>query len=337
MIEFSTSEFVKGIVANPRRKAFPLLAAPGMQLAGCKVIDTYCDGALQFECIKALLAKFPMEAAFTFMDLSVEAECFGAGISYSDREVPTVAKCVVHDGAGIKALTEPEVGSGRTGEAIKCARLCAEKLDLPVFACCIGPFSLAGRLADMTEMMYMAAAEPEQAHALLSKCTQFLAAYAKALKETGVSGIIIAEPAAGLLSPEMCGEFSAKYVSKIVEGLQDDKFMFILHNCGNTVKQVEQLLSTKPDALHIGNAVNVLDILPQVPEDIPVMGNIDPVGVIKVCTPEVVRERTAALLDAMRSFPNFAISSGCDVPLDVPMQNISAFFDAVKNYNSALG
>ena len=45
--------------------------------------------------------------------------------------------------------------------------------------------------------------------------------------------LIIAEPAAGLLSPEQCAEFSSPYVKKVVDAVQDDNFMVILHNCGN--------------------------------------------------------------------------------------------------------
>lgn len=46
----------------------------------------------------------------------------------------------------------------------------------------IGPFSLAGRLADMTEIMILAAAEPETAELLLEKCTAFLTGYARAIR-----------------------------------------------------------------------------------------------------------------------------------------------------------
>lgn len=55
-------------------------------------------------------------------------------------------------------------------------------------------------------------------------------------KLAGSNGIIIAEPATGLLSPAQCDEFSSQYVKRIVEAVQDDYFLVILHNCGNTVK-----------------------------------------------------------------------------------------------------
>jgi len=67
----------------------------------------------------------------------------------------------------------------------------------------------------------------------LEKATSFLIAYAQAFKDVGANGIIITEPAAGLLSPLMCASFSFEYIKKIVDAVQDDHFMVILHNCGN--------------------------------------------------------------------------------------------------------
>lgn len=105
----------------------------------------------------------------------------------------------------------------------------------------IGPFSLAGRLFDMTEIMLAVLTEPEAAQVLLDKCTQFLTKYAKAYKSAGANGVIIAEPAAGLLSPPLCQQFSSVYLQKVVAAVQDDYFMVILHNCGNTVHLVDMI------------------------------------------------------------------------------------------------
>jgi uroporphyrinogen decarboxylase len=62
------------------------------------------------------------------------------------------------------------------------------------------------------------------------------------------------------------------------------------------------------------------------------MGNIDPAGVLRMGTPEKVREETLALLDRCAKYPNFVLSSGCDMPPMTPWENIDAFFGAVKEY-----
>lgn len=170
-------------------------------------------------------------------------------------------------------------------------------------------------------------------HTTLEKATQFLLAYAQAYKDAGAHGIVIAEPAAGLLSPDFCEEFSAPYVKKIVDAVQDDEFIVIYHNCGNAVdRMVPQILSTGAAAYHFGNAVKMEDMLEQIPEDVLTMGNVDPVSAIRNGTPEKVREDTLAILNTCSKYKNFLISSGCDIPPASPWENIDAFFAAVEEF-----
>lgn len=334
-MNFSKSAFISEILASRQRRAIPIMTSLGIELIGAHLGDVFKSGKLQYNCIKALSKRFPSDVMVTFMDLSVEAEAFGCEMEFSDHEIPTVSRPAVSILDEIEKLAVPTVGEKRTSQTLECARRCAQEIGKPVFGSMIGPYSLAGRLADMTEMMLFAASEPETAHLLLSKATRFLSDYLQALKETGIAGVVIAEPAAGLLSPEMCQEFSSNYLTKMIARVKDDSFMVVLHNCGHTEKQVEAMLSASPDALHVGNAVNILEILRQVPSDIPVMGNLDPVGILKSMDSATVYEATAFLLNRTADFPNYVLSTGCDVPSGVPMENIDAFFKALNDYNNA--
>ena len=319
---------------STERHAMPIMTYPGLGLAGKKIMEVIKDGSSQFESIKALSKEYPSAAVVTIMDLSVEAEAFGSPITYSDEDVPTVASRIVHDEESVRALKVPAMGEGRTSEYVKAAQLAANSIkDRPVFGGQIGPFSLAARLYDMTEIMVDLMLEPDIIHRLLEKATEFLVSYAKAFKESGANGIIIAEPAAGLLSPQQCDEFSSKYVKTIVDAVQDDYFMVILHNCGNTNNLVSSMLSTGAMGLHFGNAINMADILPQIPWGRIAFGNIDPARVFKNGTIEDVKERTWELLENTAIYKNFIISSGCDIPPRTPLDNIDAFFKAIKKFN----
>jgi len=336
-MKFSKSEFLKSVLNDKKRKSIPIMTSPGAELIGAKPRDVFQNGELQFKCIKALAEAVPADVHVTFMDLSIEAEAFGSQITFSEYENPTVSQALASDEAAIAALAVPAVGTKRTSEVLKCARLCAEQLERPTLGGVIGPYSLAGRIADMTEMMMLAAAEPETAHALLKKTSAFLLDYLKAIKATGLAGVMIAEPAAGLLSPDMCQEFAADYLKEIIAEVRDDSFMVVLHNCGKTEKQVGALLSTGADALHVGNAVDILSILSQVPAGFPVMGNLDPVGVFKTLPSEAVYEKTTELLNKVSAYRNYVLSSGCDLPPAVPMNNVRAFFQALNDYNKQYG
>ena len=328
-------QFFREISASPLRRAVPIMTSPGIELTALRPPDVFRSGELQFQCIKALSEEVRSDAPVTFMDLSVEAEAFGAPVCYSDIENPTVSGSIASTAEEIDALALPHPGDGRTAEILRCTELCANYFtDRPVFGGMIGPFSLAGRLADMTEIMILAAMEPETAHALLRKTTAFLTEYAKALKATGINGLLIAEPAAGLLSPEMCRDFATDYLKEIIGAVQDDRFAIILHNCGNAAdRQLEAMLSTGAAALHLGNAVDLPALLPQMPPEILLMGNLDPVGILKLGTPETVYAETMRLLRAAEPWKNYVLSTGCDVPPGVSMENIRAFFRARDDYN----
>lgn len=144
----------------------------------------------------------------------------------------------------------------------------------------------------------------------------------------------MAEPAAGLLSNEDCQEYSTVYVKRIVEAVQDDNFAVILHNCGNKGHCTQAMIESGAAALHFGNAVNMVETLEQCPSNLIVMGNIDPVGILKQATPEEVYRITADLLAKTAQYKNFVISSGCDMPPFVPDLNIKAFYRAIADFNA---
>jgi uroporphyrinogen decarboxylase len=329
--------WICNLLNSSDRKAMPLVSFPGAKMKGISILSVVTEAEAQYECIKAIAGRYPSIANVTCMDLSVEAEAFGCEIKFEENEVPTVIKGALDSIEDIGGLSIPKIGDGRTSEYIKAAELVAKNIEeRPTFAGMIGPFSLAGRLFDMTDIMVSIIIEPEKTHALLQKSTQFLVQYAKAFKASGANGIIIAEPAAGLLSPQLCYEFSSEYVKGIVEEVQDDFFMVILHNCGNAESLVESMVSTGAMGLHFGNAVDMARIMPRIPWGRVAMGNIDPAGVLMNGKATEVARKTEKLLWETAIYKNFVLSSGCDVPPDTPPTNIEAFFHGLDRFNSFL-
>ncbi len=335
MSNYNMKQWVADLIGNHPKKPMPILSFPSVSLLGISVRELISDSTLQARGMQAVAENTPAAASVSFMDLSVEAECFGATVTVTDDEVPTIEEPIIHDEDEAAALAVPTVGSGRTQiylDAIKKAKECIT--DRPVLAGMIGPFSLAARLFDLSEIMMNCYDDPDMVHLVLEKCTQFLCAYAKAYREAGADGIVLAEPVAGLLSPSLEEEFSAPYVKQIVDAVQNDDFIVIYHNCGDNVpKMLSSILSTGAAAYHFGNAVDMeKDILKKVPANVLVMGNIDPVGVLRMGTPESVREATTALLEKCSMYPNFVLSSGCDMPPKTPWENINAFFAAARDF-----
>lgn len=324
----------KDIIAQKEVVAIPVMTHPGIEELGFKVRQAVIDGDIHAEAIKYLANRYPTKAASVIMDLTVEAEAFGAEVLFPEDEIPTVTGHMLDTAEDIHNLKVPSLNTARVPEYIK-ANVIAHRdiYDRPVFAGCIGPFSLAGRLYDMSEIMVLIYSDPNAAHELLEKCTQFILKYVAALKATGVNGVLMAEPAAGLMSDADCMTFSSKYVKRIIDQLQDEQFMIVLHNCGNTGHCTKAMVATGAHGIHLGNKCDMKQIIEDAPEDILVMGNLDPVTVFKQATPDEVVTATTELLEKMKPYSNFVLSSGCDTPPHTPLENIDAFFSALKAHN----
>lgn len=324
------SPFPQLVLDSPRRLAMPLAVYPGATLTGARVRDIVTSPAAQFEVAAALHERFRTPCVLTAMDLSVEAEAFGARVVMVENEIPTVTGRLVADLAGANALTVPQMGDRRTRVYLETVERLTRLPRKPlVLGGCIGPFSLAGRLAGVSETLELTLSNPALVHALLDKTAAFLTAYARAFQAAGADGVIMAEPGAGLLSPRGMAEFSSAYIRRVVAAVADERFSIIVHNCAARVLHLPSLLQAGAHAYHFSAPMDLGAALRLVPPDVVLCGNLDPTTVFHRATPSETAARTRALLDATRGHRNFVISSGCDVPPLAPLENLAAFFETV--------
>ena len=178
-------QWVDNMIAGDRKRTMPVLSFPSVQKMGITVRELLMSSDLMAQGIRTVADACPeAAAAVSYMDLSLEAEAFGSTIRFSDEEVPTVIGAIVNDEDEAEALVVPEVGAGRTGLNIDAMRKARELItDRPLFAGTIGPFSLAGRLMDVSMAMIYCFDEPDMVHTVLEKVTEFLIRYLTAYKE----------------------------------------------------------------------------------------------------------------------------------------------------------
>ncbi len=318
-----------------KEKTVPILSFPSTSLLGITVKELLDNPKMQVMGMKSIVEKCNIGASLNMMDLSVEAEVFGAEILFKDHDIPTVKKGIIDSIADAENIKIPPVGKGRTAICIEGIRLAKKEItDIPVFCGVIGPYSLAGRLFDMTELMMECYDSPDDVEILLSKATDFIIDYIKAFKNAGADGVIMAEPAAGLLSPNLNAQFSAPFVKKIIEAVNDDRFIICYHNCGDSIGDMtSEFASYNADIYHFGNAVKLCNMIERMPDDAIVMGNVNPV-LFRYGTKEQVIAETEKIFNECSHYPNFMLSSGCDIPAEAKWENIIAYFDTVERlYN----
>ena len=322
-------------IAAERKKGLPVLSFPAIQKMGITVKELISSSDLQAKAMKLVADATPEAAAsLSMMDLSLEAEAFGARIRVTSNEVPTVVGAIIEDEDDAEDLEVPALGKGRTQIYIDAIEKAVKLIDdRPVFAGTIGPFSLAGRLLGVADAMVYCLEEPDMVHTVLDKATRFLIDYLKAYRAVGANGVLMAEPLAGILSPDLEEEFSCRYMKRIVAEAQTDEFLVGYHNCGNnTLRQTESIIQNGCRLMHFGNAIDMGEMVKKIPENILVLGNVDPASQFRNGTPESVKAATIALMQKCASHRNFVPSSGCDIPPMSPWENIMAFFDGINAY-----
>ena len=323
-------ENVKKLLSN-KAKTLPILSFPAVSLLGISVRELLSSPLMQAKGMKAIADKCPMGASLNIMDLSLEAEAFGAHIRFYDDDIPTVEKGIITDISDADGITVPTVGAGRTGIAVEGIKKAKEEItDRPVFCGVIGPYSLAGRLFDMTELMMECFYNPEDVRILLSKATEFIISYIRAFKAAGAAGVIMAEPAAGILSPALAEEFSMPFVKEIFKAVNSEDFIICYHNCGNSANDMLNMIADLgADIVHLGNAVDIKKALDTIPSDIVIMGNVDPVK-LRTGTPSDISAEVQRIFDECGEYRNFMISTGCDVPPAAKWENIDEYFKKVN-------
>jgi uroporphyrinogen decarboxylase len=316
---------------SSHRLALPIAVYPALALTGARVSDVVTNPRAQLDAQRALRERYASPFVLSAMDLSAEAEAFGCTLSMSDGEIPTVTGRLVTGWDGARQLAVPRPGDQRTRVYLEAVQLLAELPGRPfVFGGCIGPFSLAARLVGVSEAMELTVTEPELMHTLLEKSTAFLTDYLQAFRAAGAEGVIMAEPAAGLLSPRGMSAYSSAYIKRIAARCDGDSFTILLHNCAAKALHLPAILETGLKAFHFGAPMDIASALTQVSADVVLCGNLDPAAVFVQSSPAEVVTRTAGLLARTAAHRNFVVSSGCDVPPNAPLTSLDAFYEAVK-------
>ncbi len=324
--------WIREQIVTQDKKAMPLLSYPSVQQLFITVNDLVNSSSEMALGVRLIADRYNMPFATTYMDLSIEAEAFGANCTYHTNDIPTITGRLISNEEQAKELPVPEIGAGRTGKVLRAlGKTLTLVNDRPVFANCAGPFSMAGRLMDVNDILLMTYEDPDAVHAVLEKCTQFLLKYIKAMKEMGANGVIMAEPLAGLMSPSSMEEFSSDYIRRIIDELQDRNFAFCYHNCSNAIeRKVDAVIATGAKMFHFGDKADMWALLNALPKDVIVMGNISPSAVFLCDSTDKMAQDTQTLLRKCMVFENFMISSGCDIPAATPLENIDKFFEVIN-------
>ena len=270
---------------------------------------------------------FDFDYVSCISDPTREATDCGAAIRFYPNQPPAVDEqnALLADKTVLVGLAQPDpLGGGRMHDRVKAAALFKERAgdDLLVEGWVEGPCAEAADLRGINRLMMDFFEDPGFVTDLFAFAIEMETRFAKAQLEAGCDIIGLGDAAASLVGPQVYNEYVWPYEKRLIEAIHAAGGRVRLHICGN-------IRSILDGVGRLGCAIVDLDSMVPVaearaamgPEQV-LLGNIDPVAVLRDGSPESVYDAIAACHGAAGS--RYIVGAGCEVVRDTPYENVRA-------------
>lgn len=329
---------LKKSINNKKRLVAPLVGFPGLNITGSTIKLAQQNYGEHYKVVKANVEKFKPDAVFPLMDLSVEANALGRYTVFPKEESATVAKDFFSLG-DLEKLKNIKISyDTRLHGYVETVKLMSIGLPNNVVrgAYVSGSYTLAGLLMGADEAASSTVMHPHDLHKICQFTTEKILEYVRLLLANDMQMICVLDPSAVMLGPSQFEEFAGNYTKQIVESCKNTDVAVIYHICGNTMHLIEKMCETGVDALSLDSPESGVDLpaaANKAPDDVIIIGNINPTGNILYGKPDDVTNEVEGLLKKMEKYPNFILSTGCDLPQETPIENIETFMKAGRDYH----
>jgi [methyl-Co(III) methanol-specific corrinoid protein]:coenzyme M methyltransferase len=306
----------------------------GLKSLEYKFAATHLDAAKMAGAAASTYKLFGFECGIAPFDLCIEAEALGCEINvYAHSEdilYPTIKKKLIHNEEEME-INIPSRLQGRGRIPLLCDAIGLMKKDIggevPIGTYVLGPFTLAGQIMELNDLLKLSFKKPDKVGKLLDKLADVIVVVAAELEKAGADFITVREMGAtsDVLSPRVFKNLILPYLKKIFEKLTVPK---VIHICGKTNDIVTFMVESGARAISVDQKNDVAETRKKVGNDALVFGNYDPYNVLVAGTPDLVRQ---TIKRCMNDGVN-AVWPGCDIWPTVPADNIRTMMDEVRNY-----
>jgi uroporphyrinogen decarboxylase len=337
-MEKSLLKEVREAYQRGQRLTCPLMGFPGLQLVKSNIKLAQQNYGEHYRVLESLVKRFNPDVIFPLMDLSVEANALGMYTVFPQEDSATVLRKEVDIAEQIMHSNIKISYDSRLQGYVETVRLSSLCFPEPIMkgAYVTGPYTLAGLIIGAEQAAIAAIMEPDKLMKLCEFTIERILEYIRLLTGAGAQLICILEPSAVMLGPDEFQRFSADFVKHINNNYKYTDIATVYHTCGNTMHLIEKMLESQVDALSLDSCdmgVNLPEVAKQIKNDCILIGNISPTGAILTAKPKDVQKEVNELLESMDFCQNFILSTGCDLPQEVPAENIEAFMKAGRDYH----
>ncbi len=263
-------------------------------------------------------------------DLQVEAEILGCDLRWSDKAPPMV---VNHPFSEEMNFIEkiPEQGEGRLPIIIDVMKTLKKAIgdDTALFGLVCGPLTLASHLRG-TNFYLDLVINPEYATDLLSYTSEVAKAMSTFYIEAGMDIIAVVDPVVSQISPNMFNSYLKNEFSNIFSNIHSQDAFSSFFVCGDATKNLDLMCKSNPNSIFVDENIDMVDaheILSKY--NIILGGNIPLTTTMLFGTQQDNMKYVVDLFDQIGK-DNLIIAPGCDMPYDIPFENVVGVVEAVQ-------
>ncbi|MFQ5710812.1 MAG: uroporphyrinogen decarboxylase family protein [Candidatus Geothermarchaeales archaeon] len=275
------------------------------------------------------------------LGMVIEASALGCKIKWPEDAPPWVTPCV-RDASDVDTLKIPDPHrDALMAYALEIygymeKRIQERGLNIPVGMpnSVGGPFTLAGTIAGLNNLLVWVGRQPDVAHELIGKCMEAVIVWCETQREVAGRSlpVFLLDDYSGFISPHQFREFSLPYIREIFERL--DHPLNVYHNDAPTSHLLELFPETGMKIFHMGpgDTVDLEEAKRKIGSKICLMGNIDPVKTLSLGTPEEVEKECLGCIKTAAEGGGFILAPGGALCRGIPLENLETLMGAVGKY-----
>ena len=192
-----------------------------------------------------------------------------------------------------------------------------------------GPFTLASHLRS-TEMFMDMYENEDYLHALISYTHDVAKRMAQLYIEAGMDIIAVVDPLVSQISPKHFATYLKTPYQDIFSAIANAGAHSSFFVCGDATKNIEVMCQTGPDSISVDENINMLTAK-QITDryNIAIGGNIPLTSVMLLGTQQDSMKFVIELLEKI-DHHNFILAPGCDMPYDIPADNVVGAVQAAR-------
>jgi MtaA/CmuA family methyltransferase len=276
---------------------------------------------------QAIAKQYDIDYVSCISDPAREAADCGARVEIFDDQPPAIVEsdALLADKQSLAKLNMPDPqAGGRMADRVAAAALFKQQVGQQklIEGWIEGPCAEAADLRGINTLMMDFFDDASWVQELFEFTLELGVRFARAQVEAGVELIGIGDAAASLVGPQIYEQFVWPYEKRLVEQIHALGARVRLHICGNISALLEPIGRLGCDIVDLDFMVPVDQARQAMGDDQILLGNIDPVRVLKNGTPESV---TAAIAQChQHAGPRYIVGAGCEVPRGTPPPNLQA-------------